>query len=411
MFKNIIKYFDISLIFILILLVPFSNLLHTISPKFIFEKSAWVVSPVILLLFIFTFQVFKANKILTKYFIFLILIAASYIIFLFRDYYYTESRSYFDFRYIATSILYLFLSQKTIYNQTRIKILCIAIILQGFLVSTLLHVNFNFLSYVVMIDNSGDSIISEGDKTRSMLLGASIASGLIICSMFLLFVVKKYKIFKIKSLPFFLMQLYLFISVLYPESRWPIFLSFLILISSILIIKNGFKIIITICFILITYLILFNHIEKFIYVFNNTRFGEDSGGRLEKFILPFRLYSASFTNFMLGPSSRIVDSAQLNGEIISDNSYHLVGLQFGIPFALLYFSFILHLLYKNNYSYISKLFTLYFLITFGLTNSILWEPWVMTSIFTLILLNKIVINNKIKNEQSQNFNCRRIPKV
>jgi hypothetical protein len=75
---------------------------------------------------------------------------------------------------------------------------------------------------------------------------------------------------------------------------------------------------------------------------------------------------------------------------ISDNSYMLMALQFGGIFAIFWFIFFIRLLMRNVLDWFTFLFTIYVLIGLGLTNGILWEPWVYVATLSATILYKKV---------------------
>jgi hypothetical protein len=106
------------------------------------------------------------------------------------------------------------------------------------------------------------------------------------------------------------------------------------------------------------------------------RLSEGSGGRWDKLVLPLEMLTSNFLDLLIGSTLRAIDSAtSAEGIGISDNSYMLMALQFGMPFAVVWFSLVFVQL-KSIAVHTSMRYTLlYFLLALGVTNAILWEPW------------------------------------
>jgi hypothetical protein len=130
------------------------------------------------------------------------------------------------------------------------------------------------------------------------------------------------------------------------------------------------------------------------------RFNEDSGGRGSKLYATIILITNSLLDLLIGSSNELVNSTEVDGLLISDNSYGLVATSFGVPFMLIFFGYLLLRLIKINSDRICFLFIFYITIGFALTNCILWEPWTFTVFLSLAVVSHFgqIYNNNSANK-------------
>jgi len=378
--KNNLILYSISF---LIIIGPFLNLIHFLIPIYILGKSLWTVGPAVIYFIIFLLNTIKVTfKLIMTFLLFILIFFIIYI----RSNYYLENRSYFDFRFFVTIPIYLFLANNLklkFYNFD--KIISFSLFLQGFLASFFFIINVQFFPHVLIsIDEFGDSFLNtDGIRTRSMLLSASISANMILIGMFTLLYIYEKSILKFNFYLLILTLIIMIYAIMLSGSRFPQLIGLLILIYSFKKVST-FKMIIT--FLLISiFLTLYFSFFQFEAIF---RFNEDSGGRFDKVLLPIQLLLQNPMGLLIGVSSDLAGNAiSDNGVGISDNSYLLVVLLTGIFISFFYFTLIFSFINPSNKILLYKIYVVYFILSFGVTNCILWEMWVSASIFAIILLN------------------------
>ncbi|WP_419177009.1 hypothetical protein [Desulfosediminicola sp.] len=310
----------------------------------------------------------------------------SYLVFNARAIAYEDYRSFLDMRFIATCLLFIVFTRHLMRNELAMRILAYAILAQGLVVTLVRIVNYYYFPYVMISYGGGSDneafINTEGSLTRDLLLGSSISANIILCGMFVNVILVKHLITKVNSFVFLSMQLLMLLSVFTTISRFPIVIAIIFFLFSFLQLRliklrTLFGII---CVISVTIFTITSLEVDYLSFFD--RFGETSG-RYDKLKATFLLVSNSMTDFAIGSSSELVNSTMVNGLTISDNSYGLVATTFGIPFMIIFFAFLFRIFTKIKSDSYSILFLLYISLAFGITNSILWEPWVFTAFLTL----------------------------
>jgi len=308
------------------------------------------------------------------------------IIFLFRNILYDSHGNILDYRYIFLTPIYLilakFLSKKEDYK----KIIAGALIIQGAISAFIFIINVHFYPGVLIeLTKSGTyQIIFDGNLTRSMLLGASISGNMILVSMFVLSFLNYYDSVKIPIFVFLFCQLALFYAITLGGSRFPLAVGCVILFLNFFYGKISKLHALLLVLSLFGLGYLFNFESHSIW-----RFNFDSGDRIEKFLMPITLlFQDSVLNFLIGATdSQAGAMVSTNGNGISDNSYLLIGLSFGVLFSFFFFMFFFSYFVWNKTSGLYKIFSLYLVINFELTNSILWESWLFVAIFCWFLLS------------------------
>jgi hypothetical protein len=113
------------------------------------------------------------------------------------------------------------------------------------------------------------------------------------------------------------------------------------------------------------------------------------GGRLEKTLLGLRLVGAQFSHLMFGVPLELISSAETSGGFsISDNSYVMVLLNFGLPFTVLWLISLYKVLRRTVCIRSNGMLLLYFVLGIGITNGILWDVWVLTYFAALFCLER-----------------------
>lgn len=393
----------LSLVFIVTLIFPFVNLLHYLYPFTLFGKSAWIVVPVISLGLCYMHIVaIKKVSLSTSDMISITLVVLSWLIFATRAIVYSEQHSYLNMRYIATSLLFLLFMRYLLKDPFVLRVVAYAVVIQGLLVAVARSINYYFFpSLMVSIGVDGVPFINTaGELTRDLLLGSSISANHIVCGMFVLLALQKYKVIKLGSILFIMIQLFMMFSVFNTQSRFPIAIS-IMLFSFALLYVAIFKIRDLLMFVIVVIIVFFGeNFSNFLSIDFFSRFtNEGSGGRLDKILLTLELIQGSILNFFIGSSFDAAGNAtSVNGFSISDNSYGLVALSFGVPFALVYFAFLFNIILRNKSGGLSLSFLVYIIAVLGLTNSILWEPWIFTAFagfFIISYMDRIPTNQQL----------------
>lgn len=375
--------FFLVIVAIVIALFPFANLFHVFYPAIIFGKSAWIVLPASSIGLFYLYLLIK--KSISKIDIFLATIMVLFgLIFLAREFFYNEIRSILDLRYILTSSLFLAVVWHVKNDSFAIRFFSYAITIQAILVAVVRSINYYFFPNV-MISYDVSGLVSEaffntdGSLTRDLLLSSSMSANHIVCGMFVLLALMKNNVVKLSASFFFLIQLFFLISSLNTLSRFPITIAIFLFCLTLLHLKlTSIKNILYIILIAIVLLSLTYLVELNLFGFWE-RFGEDGGGRADKLQIVLQLTLNSALDFLIGSSVTLIQSTVINGVIFSDNSYGQIAIQFGIPFAFLFFILLLYGFFKIKSDNLSLLFLIYVFIGLGITNCILWEPWVFTA--------------------------------
>jgi hypothetical protein len=218
----------------------------------------------------------------------------------------------------------------------------------------------------------------DGQLTRNMLLGASTSGNMILIAMFALALQRQLNK-KLEKAVFWPLQLCMIYAISLGGSRYP-FISGLCVLLFCIFLKKPF--LGNLYSLLITVICIFGFVALFkIETKEIFRYDLDFGGRVEKIQLAISLIFDSVTHFFIGPSRAVVASTiSTGGYSFSDNSYLAIALNFGTPFAFLFFLYLISYtnLKKNNGLY--KLFTIYFFLGFGVTNCIYWESYIFIAI-------------------------------
>ena len=399
----------LCLLIVITIMFPFANLFHILYPITLFGKSAWVVVPVIIIGFLYLYLfVSKRSKLLTTDILLVAIMTLVWMIISVREITYNESMSFLDARFITTSLLFIMLTRNLMNNSYTMRVIAYAVIIQGILVAAARSINYYFFPYVMVSYKGGFGgeayINTEGETTRDILIASSISANIIVCGMFVLLVLMRHNITKLGNIPFLFIQFFMMLSTFNTLSRYPIAIAIVFFTLSFLQVKLvSLKNIlsITIAGMALLILITLLNIEFFQFF---ERFNMDYSSRVDKFEVVILLITNSVVDFLIGSSSALVNSTMVNGVLISDNSYGMIATTFGVPFALVFFIFLFYVFYKIKSDNISLVFIFYIVIGLGITNSILWEPWVFTAFlsFGVVSYYGRVSNSKCNSNLSFN---------
>lgn len=369
---------------------PFVNILYLFLPMNFLGKNLWIVIPIFVITVLFAMSLVNARQfmVFNKFDIGLLMIAVpGVLIHLMRELLYSESRSILDLRYIISSILFLLVFKRFVQGEKNQAWVLGAVLLTCLTQAVLGILHAHFFSHI-NINVETLEFFLEAERTREGgTLGASIYANFIVCGMFLLATKNSrlsfggYGVFENIAI---LIMLY---AVTLSGSRYPILWAFLLTVVFMFRSLSNWKqtaVLLGVVFMMTSFVLLK---EEGVELYGIFRFSEDAGGRLDKLVLPLMLLFDRFLYFLIGvPSELIAGTFSEDGFGISDNSYMLMALQFGALFAVVWFFFFINLLRRNVANGFSSLFMIYILIGFGLTNSILWEPWSYVAMLASTLL-------------------------
>lgn len=367
------------------LVIPFTQIFHIIYPINIFDKSAWIALPVLALFSLYIGKSINKKLSLKKTTLSVLsVIFLSFIIYFIRKIIY-EDNSIINIRYITTSLVYIMLVICFTQNSFAMRALGYAVLLQSFLVAVIRMANFYiFPNYAIgnaELESSEQFINSNAEIGRELLFVSSISANHIVCGMFVGLILFKAKIVRWSPVKIVFFQLFMMLATFNTQSRYPIAVAIAIFCLTLLQLKiTSLK---NIIFLLLTSIILFvivanfqTGFDEFINKILTVSVHEKRG---DKLIATYILITNSALDFLIGSSSSLVLATEVNGTLISDNSYGLIATSFGVPFACIYFVMLFKIFYKNKSDSISIYCLLYIFIGFALTNCILWEAWVFTS--------------------------------
>ncbi|MCG3110373.1 MAG: hypothetical protein MCM46_01000 [Candidatus Manganitrophus sp. SB1] len=378
------------------LIFPFVNIIYIIYPITFLGKNVWLVAPVLVIMALYLSTLFDVRKGFTVKktdIIFLAIVIAGGLIFYLRELVYVERRSFLDYRYILAPTIFLLVSKRFVNGDKNINFLSSALVLTCFIQAILgiLHASF-FPELNISFDPDNVKnveFVFDAERTREGgTLGASIYANVIVCGMFLLATKRPTPTSLRSSILLTISIMVMLYAVTLSGSRYPIVIAGLLTLTFFINSLSNWRQWVAIGMLAIFSIIWFTNMEN-VEFYSIFRFSEDSGGRIDKLILPFELLIADMFHLLVGASNELTaNTYSSSGVGISDNSYWLLSLQFGPIFALFWFGFVVNLLMRDIVNNASFFFLVYFLIGLGITNCILWEPWVFLAIFTGTILHR-----------------------
>jgi hypothetical protein len=225
------------------------------------------------------------------------------------------------------------------------------------------NVNANFNALIVSILILGPSRFKISKKVLIIVLGIiSIIPSLSRLSLVIIFFLIAYLI-RIS-----------FIKNIYNK----LVIIILLFISSCLLIYNPEK---------------FNEIGTINKIVSTIESGSDQV-RSEKYSYGISILFNDINSILIGPASELQMGRHIE---FSDNSYIQMALYLGVPMFILYSIFLIYLIKQHKYNKTIELniYTIIFLITCFLNNSILWIPWLFLFFigFRIISYNKKYAQN------------------
>ena len=405
----------LPLIFGLILL-PFSELLFIIYPARIIDTNVFLILAIFLIFIPGIFLALIMPKFdssdISLLMIFFILFLS---IFLIRTFFYNDSLSILSLRYILVPIIIAIIFKRffDIYEKEALGYWLMWIVAFCSLIQLVIYFYFPEIS-IISADksDSGDPEFSfRGDPTRDGMFGASILAYYCISALLII----RHKIYydQISSNNLFtnlILSALFILTILVTQNRTSfIFLVFIFLndFHKFFTLKTShFKWIAGISFFAISSISiiliidfnqllnygLFTRIKEGLGLFTYESLYDQSAllenSRINKFTQSINILFSEWYYFFIGAEgSAIIQPNFYTGAVFSDNSYLLILLNFGV---VLFFFWLVTFFYATDFFDANKdgIVKSWFLISLFLSNSILWEFYILISVYTLLLTKK-----------------------
>lgn len=379
---------------LIVLLFPYINLLALLKPIGLFGKNAYLILIVGLTVYAYLHYIFFVNRgrvnieEISALVLFLFFIA----ILVVRYFYYGESRNVLSYHHFILPVMFLFVAKRLIDAFPAALVIGYVLVVSALLQSVFVILHSIWFSNIQVIATEfvGPSFGFDMETTRDGLLGASIGSYQIICGMFMLYALNKVGSRKnvLRWFLYYLLLLFMFYAIAISGSRYPTAVAMLLILASVDIRRNlnskeGLAfIVMVVC--------AGAYFWFYFQPYSNFRFFEDSGQRIDKLLLSLTMLTDNSTSFLLGASSETVGSTvTVYGATVSDNSYMLIALEAGVPFALLFFVTLVGGMSKIIQGVIPLLFLAFVVVGLSLTNSILWTSWIFIVMITLVVISSV----------------------
>jgi hypothetical protein len=282
-------------------------------------------------------------------------------------------------RFIFMPYLIFILLTALVNNVATLKMLVRAVVLSGFVIAVFRIANFYFFfNYQI----ASGVIMNNGEQTRNLLQGASILANWLVVCMFILTLAWKKRVIVLPVPLFFSLGAIMFLAILTTGSRYPQFIGFLIFLYGVKQLTSLHRVLLLSLIVCVCSIIYFFGLH---YPHIIVRYFDSSGDRGEKLILSLSILFTSLKSFLIGTSGAIISIQRTtSGLPVSDNSYMLLAMNYGMPLALAWFFFMGSLCKKFIKSAWLLFYTFYILVGLALTNCILWDGWVFMVILGFI---------------------------
>jgi hypothetical protein len=230
-----------------------------------------------------------------------------------------------------------------------------------------------------------------GLRESGLLINANLFSSFIFLGLIILIrdEFKKYiHINRIIKSIFFILIIY----ALFLSGSRIVFLLLAILILSILKKRKSLKTIIS----LVSFIAMLSLIRMDLFIATFNRLINLDFSRLLSFYTTINMLFSSFESIIIGvPNIKVLNTYTSLNTVVSDNSFGLYLLSYGLIFTFFYLIVVVILLNKFK---ISLFYWIYFLVILLFNNAILWDVWIL---YFLTLINTI---NDLKKGDTYNEN-------
>lgn len=377
--------------------IVFSGIFSAALPLTFFGKNIFVALPSLAFIAWSSYlSIFSASPRISRYLIF----GCWSIIFLWNLFFdplvLGQSQSILDCLYLLNlPSAWLLAHSLSLTKSSQLKSLNLVIVI-SIVVAGLLHINYIFFPDLAIID-IGDGVASfnlESVTTRSMLLNPSMHGSIVVLGMLAVYASWRDEIYfySSKFLALFLVVL-MYSSLFYGQSRTPLFAGsvvLLVFLYQFFLQKSGWCFLLILGFVVSLVLnVVFQGGIIMVYLNNLISRGDlyESGDRDLKLFLSIELAFSSVKSFLFGLSNTVVASASLSGVAVSDNSFFHLALRFGVPVSALFYciNFAIARIY-GFFSFSRVLLSCFVLVNLALTNSILWQPFILPAVVLFVAL-------------------------
>lgn len=377
----------VMLIALIVLAYPYLLIAHLFYPITWLGKNVYVMAPAILA---FALLIIVSRSLSSQIqFLFAALVTTAIIIYLIREAAYSEQRNILDFRYVVTGPAFLLLAQALPKEKSAQDRLASVIVFSCLLQAAFGIAHAYLFSDIQMVSIEGayeierDLEITREDGT----LGASIYANFILSGLFLLIWYPRPEIwFRRNGMLTGAMFALIFYGITLSGSRYPSIVGAIVgVIALVFSIRRIEHILYWVFLIVVAVGIALSNIAGSI-IYADRSF-DDLWIRGSKAVLGLEIIFENWMHFAIGAPTEYVQSAS-NGEglLVSDNSYILMSLQFGTLFAIGWFMFLFKLMARGVRGKVDIALVTYFALAIGVTNSILWEPWLFVFFLTFSLI-------------------------
>jgi hypothetical protein len=402
---------------LLVMAFPFVNIAYIFAPLEVFGKNLWLVGSMAVAAMLYVLTWIRPGRIIffeRTDFGFAVLSVLFVLIFLTRELVYAEQLSVFGYRYVFVAFLLLLLLKRSVTGSGNVHLLVWSVVIACLLQAAIGILHSHVFPSVNIVINPEDpkdiQLLFDSERTREGgTLGASIYANVVVCGMFLLYAMDRKGLSANRAIAGTVMMWGMLYAVTLSGSRYPMLVAGLLAVASLTKRFTNWRHAVALAGVVLLLLAVVAARVETLEIMSVWRFEEDSGGRLEKLLMPLQILSENLQHFLIGASSELVEATvSPDGVGISDNSYMLFALSVGVPYAVVWFGSFILLLWGNTSDVTSRVFMLYMLGCLGLTNAILWEPWIFIAILTSALLGRMDTNRQpaVANWQGREYdNC------
>jgi hypothetical protein len=375
----------------------FSGIFSAALPLTLFGKNIFVALPSLAFIGWSSYlSIFSASPRISRY----LVLGSWTIIFLWNLFFdplvLGHSRSILDCLYLLNlPSAWLLADSLSLTKSNRLKALNLIVFISA-IAAIALHVNYIFFPNIAIMDAGYGSaeFNFEADTTRSMLFNPSMHGSIVAIGMIAVYASWRSKInFYSSYFASLFIIVVMYSSLFYGQSRTPFLAGSIIILFFFwqsLLHKSGWHLLLMLWLMASLALgdafrgsIILDYLDKFL----NRADIYGAGDRDLKLLLSIDLAFDSVRNFLFGLPPAIAASSFLNGVGVSDNSFFHLALQFGVPASasFYYINFAIARIY-GFFSLSRVLLSCLMLSNLALTNSILWQPFLLGAVVLFVAL-------------------------